>query len=86
MHCSPEPMRKRGGKISKLQREYLPSAPMCVNPQPLVEPKAAKEPTPKRKRVVLSRHFAENFVAGLGFAGGVFVFATIALYLISGRL
>jgi hypothetical protein len=87
MHYSPEPMRprNRGGKTSKRQREYLPSAPLYVNPLPLVEPKAAKEPTPKRKRVVLSRHFAENFIAGVGFAGGVFVFAMIAVYLISGR-
>lgn len=87
MHCSPEPMRRnRGGKISKRSREYLPTPAMYVNPQPLVEPKAAKEPTPKRKKVALSRHFAENFVAGVGFAGGVFVFAVIALYLFAGRL
>jgi len=77
--------RNRGGKISKRQREYLPSAPLYVNPQPLVEPKATKEPTPKRKRAVLSRHFAENFVAGVGFAGGVLTFAMIAVWLFAGR-
>ena len=85
MQISPEPMRKRGGKISKRQREYLPSAPLYVNPQPLVEPKAKEPNKPKRKRVVLSRHFAENFIAGLGFAGGVFAFAMIAIYLFAGR-
>lgn len=83
MHCSPEPMRR--GRTSKRSRKYLPSTPLYVSTPPLVEPKE-KESRPKRKRVVLSRHFAENFIAGLGFAGGVFVFATIALYLISGRL
>ena len=85
MHCSPEPMRKRGGKISKRQREYLPSAPLYVNPLPITEPKAKEYSKPKRKRVVLSRQFAENFIAGLGFAGGVFVFAVIAIYLFAGR-
>jgi len=84
MHCSPEPMRKRGGKISKRQREYLPSAPLYVNPLPITEPKA-KESRPKRKKVTLSRHFLENLVAGVGFAGGVFAFAMIALYLFAGR-
>lgn len=86
MQISPEPMRKRGGKISKRSREYLPNPAMYVRTPPIVpEPKAAKEPTPKRKRVVLSRHFLENLVGGLGFAGGVFVFAVLALYLLAGR-
>ena len=84
MHYSPEPMRprNRGGKISKRQREYLPSAPLYVSTPPLVEP---KESRPKRKKVTLSRHFLENLVAGVGFAGGVFAFAMIALYLFAGR-
>lgn len=86
MHCSPEPMRRnRGGKISKRQREYLPSAPLYVNPLPITEPKAKEYSKPKRKKIALSRHFLENLVGGLGFAGGVFAFAMIALYLISGR-
>ncbi len=86
MHYSPEPMRprNRGGKTSKRQREYLPSAPLYVNPQTLVEPKEP-QPKPKRKKVALSRHFVENLIAGLGFAGGVFVFAVVALYLFAGR-
>lgn len=85
MQTKPEPMRPGNrGKISKRSREYLPNPAMYVSTPPLVEPKEPNKP--KRKKVALSRHFAENFIAGLGFAGGVFVFATIALYLISGRL
>jgi hypothetical protein len=87
MHCSPEPMRprNRGGKTSKRQREYLPSAPLYVSTPPLVEPKEPA-PKPKRKKVALSRHLIENLVAGLGFAGGVFIFVMIALYLFKGVL
>lgn len=84
MQISPEPMRKRGGKISKRQREYLPSTPLYINPLPITEPKEP-QPKQKRKRVALSRHLVEGIVAGVGFAGGVFVFAVLALYLMSGR-
>ena len=86
MQISPEPMRprNRGGKTSKRQREYLPSAPLYINPLPITEPKEP-QPKQKRKKVALSRHLLENLVGGLGFAGGVFVFAVIALYLFSGR-
>lgn len=83
MQISPEPMRKRGGKTSKRQREYLPNPAMYVSAPPLVEPKESSKP--KRKKITLSRHFVENLIAGLGFAGGVFIFAALALYLFAGR-
>lgn len=83
MHCSPEPMRTSRPKRSG--REYLPKpVPYIHTALPITEPKEPNKP--KRKKVALSRHFAENFIAGLGFAGGVFVFAAIALWLIAGRL
>lgn len=83
-NLDPRHPRNRSGKISKRSREYLPNPALYVSTPPLIEPKES-EPKPKKRKITLSRRFLENFISGLGFAGGFLAFAVIALYLLGGR-